>query len=647
MYRNLPLSLSALAALGAISPSAFAAGEPATPLQTMVVSATREETPLRQVGSSMTVITAEDIAHRGQNNVADVLRGVPGVDVVRSGGVGQTTSVFLRGADSRHTLVLIDGVEMNDPSNPGGLFDFAALQTDRIERIEILRGGESSLYGSDAIGGVIHIITKKGRGPLKFDLSGQGGSYDSFRFNGGVAGGDESLHYALDASRTETGGFSTADRRRGSRERDGYANTTVSGRLGAKLLENLDLDWTLRYNQFDTQLDNCGGPALPCDDPNYRTQADQLFTRGQGRLQLLDGLWEQKLGLAYSMGDRRNVNREDVAHPMETLHSAYQGEKIKLDWQNNLYLHETNTFSFGIENEEDRIHAEDHSTSAFGPYDSVLPLRTANTSGYYALDRIDLFERSHTTAAVRYDDHNRYGGKVTWRVTQAFSIDETGTRLKGNYGTGFKAPTLYQLYAPGTIYGAIGNPDLAAETSHGWDAGVEQDLFGDVLQVGASWFHNDFRNLIDYLGAAGYQNVAKARSEGVESFLEIRPMDGLSLRGNYTYTRAEDEKTGFALIRRPRHKGSFDANYRIVPGANLNLNILLVGARDDLDFSSYPTARVNLTGYALVNLAGSYDITEHVQIFARVDNLFDKRYEEVLGYGVAGVSGFGGVKVTY
>ncbi len=608
-------------------------------LEPMVVSATRTETPIKQVGSAITVITAKDIADRRSNTVAEILRGVPGLDVQSNGGIGQPTSVFLRGANSGHTLVLIDGIEMNDPSSTSNaFFNYSDLQVDNIERIEILRGAQSSVYGSDAIGGVINIITKRTQGKPQFRAEGQGGSYDSFKLGGGVDGGSDALNYGLSASRLETQGFSAADRRLGNTERDGYRNSTVTSRLGAQPRENLDLDWNLRFQEGKAQFDDCGGAR--CDDPNAFSVNKQLFTRGQGRLKLFDGFWEQTFGIAYSLTDRRTVDLPDTVSPFgnrAASRNAFEGDKVKVNWQSNFNLHETNTAILGVENEADRIvSASDR-----------IGVKSANTTGYYLQDQISLWNRWFTTAGVRFDEHNRVGGKVTWRITQVFAFDETGTRLKGSYGTGFKAPSLYQLFAPPAGFGPVGNPNLSPETSQSWDAGFEQSLWKQKAGFGASYFNNVFNNLIDFRFGQGYLNIDLATAEGIESFFEIKPLEGLSLRGNYTYTRTHDASTRARLFNRPTHKGSFDAHYRFLQGADVNVNILLVGSRDFQDFSTFPERRVALSGYALVNLAGSYDINRHLRLFARVDNLLDKNYQEILGYGTSGLAGYAGFSLNY
>jgi vitamin B12 transporter len=633
-----PASGLFIAAFTASSAVSATDQQPVERFDPVVVTATRTETPIQHVGSAITVITAEEIASRKLDTVADVLRVVPGLDVTRAGGVGQQTSVFLRGANSNHTLALIDGVEMNDPSNPTGAFDFSDLQADNIERIEILRGAQSAIYGSDAIGGVINIITKKGRGKPTLQVRGEGGSYDTFKVGGGALGGTERVDYSLNVSRLETGGFSAADQALGNRERDSYKNSTVSARLGAKTLDNLDFGWTLRYNEGKAMIDTGCDFVVPCDDAHSFSKNNELFTRGQGHLKLFDGLWEQTLGLAYSRTDRHSIYRFDRILPYTRDDNL--GEKIKVDWLNVLHLHETNTATLGIEDEEDRMTSE----STFGaPPPQPAIAKSMNNVGYFLQDQIRLLDRSFTTAGVRYDENNRFGGHVTWRVNQIFAITETGTRIKGSYGTGFKAPSLFQLFD--TRFGS-GNPDLKPETSRNWDVGFEQALWGERVQFGGSYFNNDIQNLIKTGPPPTFrqENIGRATAEGVEGFIEFRPLEGLILRGNYTYTRTRDQDTGQRLLRRPTHKGSFDAEYRFMEKAALHLNILMVGSKDDFLSTGAPGP---IPGYVVANLAGSYDVNNNLQIFARVDNLFDKRYQELFGFGTAGVSGFGGVKVSY
>ena len=605
-------------------------------LPNMVVTATRTETPENEVASAMTVITAKDIADRHISNVADALRTVPGLDVVRTGGLGQQTSIFLRGANSNHTLVLVDGVEMNDPSSPTGAFDFAFLQTDNIERIEVVRGAASAAFGSDAIGGVINVITKKGAGKLKLTGVAEGGSYGTWKTGGNISGGTERINYSFDASRLETAGFSAADKNLGNLMPNGYRNTTISGRTGFKVNEALDFGVTLRYGEGKSSLDNGGGKGA--DDPNFYGTFNELFTRGFGHLKLFDGFWEQTVGVAYSRTDRNNVNGVDSLNNFSSA-ATNLGQKVKLDYQNIFHVHKSNTVLVGVEEEADSLSSSASSDYPAWSYSSSasIPLKTMNTLGYYLQDQINLFDRSFTTLGVRYDDNNRFGGHETWRANELYTIKETGTRLRGSYGTGFKAPTLNQLYD--TIYGT-GNVNLKPETSHGWDVGVEQDVFKKLSTLGISYFDNAFNNLI-VANVAPYvnQNVSKAKANGIESFVEVRPMTDLTWRGSYTYQQTQNLDTGTQLLRRPRDKASFDTDYRFLEKAHFHVNLLMVGKKSD--YAS------TVAGYAMLNFAGSYDVHKNVQLFARIDNVLNKQYEEVYGYGTSGVAGYGGVKVNY
>jgi vitamin B12 transporter len=624
-------------------PVTFAlAEERTTTLEEIVVTATRIEGPVEEVASSVTVITKKDIESKKAKTVPEVLKSVPGLDISQSGGSGQLTDIFIRGAKTEHTLVMIDGVEMNDPISPGRSFDFAHLTVDNIERIEIVRGPQSTLYGSDAIGGVINIITKKGEGKPKFFISGEGGTYNAFSEVAGFSGGTKWVNYSLGISHLYTKGFSAANEKYGNTEKDGYENTSLSARVGVTPMECLDIDFIMRYIDAETDLDTKGGPGG--DDPNYVSRSKQLFLRTEGSLLLFKGLWEQKLGFSLSNHDRDYRDDKDAQHPDDSSKGLYNSKMWKVDWQHNLYLHKTNTLTTGIEYEEERGESEYSWESAWGPGENVFPEKIANIKGAYIQDKIVLYESFFTTLGIRLDDHSRFGSEFTYRIALAYLFKKTGTKIKVTHGTGFKAPSLYQLYAPATEWGPIGNENLNAEKSKGWDAGIEQHLFQNRLTFGATYFWNDFEDLIDFDWAKGYINIAKAHTEGAEIFVSARPVEDLTIRASYTYTDTQDKETGQRLLRRPLNKGSLNLNYLFLEKGNVNVDIIYVGKRDDVDPDTYE--RVKAGDYTLFNLAASYDITKNVQVFGRVENLFNKEYEEVKGYGTPGFSIFGGIKLS-
>lgn len=607
----------------------------------IVVTATRTEQPKLELGSSTTLIPFEDLKRAGKETVAEALDAVPGLDVVQNGGAGKTADVFIRGANSEHTLVMVDGVEVNDPMSPGRTFDLAHLSLDNIDRIEIVRGPQSTLYGSDAMGGVINIITKKGAGKPGFFISTEAGSYGTFRESAGVSGENKNVNYSLEASRFDTKGFSSSGEKYGNTEKDGYGNTTLGGRLGFKATETLEFNLIGRYVDAKNEVDNFEGEGG--DDPNYVIDSQQLILAANARLSLLKGKWEQRLGVSYNHIRRGLNNPTDELHPYDSSQGEYKGQLFKMDWQHNIYLHPTNTITAGIEYEREQGESRYIYESMWGPGQSLFPGESARTTGIYLQDSIKIQDTFFMTMGFRFDDHSRFGNKTTYRIAPAVVL-KSGTKLKATYGTGFKAPSLYQLYAPATAWGPVGNQNLEPEISKGWDVGIEQYLFQDRLTLSFTYFRNDFENLILYDFIQGYINISEAETKGYEIYMSARPVNALTIRGSYTYTRATDKENDEQLLRRPKHKANLIFNLKLFKKANANLSIIHVGKRFDL--FPYPT-RTEADAFTLFNLAASYQVTKNIEIFGRIDNLFDTEYELVLGYGTAGRSAYIGIKATY
>lgn len=598
-----------------------------------VITATRTETPLREIASSVTVISRGDLARKQNVLLSEVLRDVAGLDVVNSGGRGKATSVFMRGANSGHTLVLIDGVEMNDPISGNRAFNFGNLTTDNVERIEVLRGPQSTLYGSDAIGGVINIITRKGKGKPSFSVSSEYGARNTFIERASGRGGNDQVNFSFGLSQTNTDGISSAAKADGNDEGDGSRNTTFSGRLGLTPLKNkkLTFDFTLRYTDAKTAFDDRAGPGG--DDPNRSLKTKQWFTRGQTTLSLLDDRWVQTLGFSYTENGRRDSDAPS-AGSAGYIRSTFDGRFTKLDWQNTFKLHKTNKLIFGLETEEDKGHSTDNRFAN-------LSWQYARTNSFYVQDQISLANRFFAAIGVRRDDHSQFGSKWTWRVAPTYIFALTKTKLKASYGTGFKAPTIFQLYAAG-----FGNSSLQPEKSQGWDFGFEQPLFDTHVTFGVTYYKNIFESLIGFSGGK-YNTVVGANTSGIESFIDWKPTTNIGFRVNYTYLDTKSESTGLALTRRARHKASLDAYWRFLEKGMLSAGVIYTGRRQDQDFSSWPAKRVTLKDYTVVNLRASYKFTKNVELFGRVENVFDRRYQEVVGYGVPGATGYIGVKFRF
>lgn len=617
------------ALLAAQQPGGGGAGEePATapPAAPVVVSATRLEQPAAAAASSVEVITAEELERRQIRTVADALRTVPGVDVTRNGGPGGQTSVFLRGAKSEHTLVMIDGVVVNDPISPGRSFNFAHLTTANVERIEVVRGPQSTLYGSDAIGGVVNIITRKGTGDPGGFAQVEYGSFDTLNADAGAHGASGAFRYSLAASRQQSGGISAADADlEGNSEPDGYENTTVSARLGWEPGGRYGAELILRGTDADSDLDNGGGPGN--DDPNRTSETRRRTGRVQGWLSLLDHRWKQTLGYSLSAIEREGRNPPDSDHPATDTESRFEGSIRRADWQHDLVLTGRQTLVLGLEQQEER----GRSATSFGEF----PEKTARLNSAYVQHQFD-GDAAFLTLGARRDDHSRFGGVTTYRVTAAWRFAGAGTRLRGSYGTGFKAPTLLQLFD--------GNRELEPEESIGWDAGVEQDFAGGAATLSLTYFENRLDNLIVFDFATGYRNTGEAETRGQEWRLQVRPAE--TLQATLTYTRLDTEDAeGKPLVRRAEQQAGLDVAWRPAAATTLTLAARHVGERDDLDFSTFPATRVSKDPYTVVGLAASQDVGEAWRLFGRVENVTDADYQEVQGFGTPGRSAYAGVRL--
>ncbi len=628
-------SISILALAAALSAPSLLLAQ-AADVSPVVVTATLIPTPIDQVGSSISLITAQDIQDHQWRTVPDALQQVPGLDVVQSGGAGGQTSVFIRGANSNHTKVLIDGIEANDPSTPNDGFDFGQALTGGLARIEVLRGPQSSLYGSDALGGVIDIVTREGRGPIRLDATVEGGSFDTFNQSALVSGSDRRLSYAFGVDHVHVGAtpVTPLDLLAPGEARidDRYDNVTLSTKLGFDVNSVLGFGLVARYVDSDLKFTGENYDLYPLPDEPDAAQTNQkerqFFTRGEARLNLWDGRFANVFGLGYT--DCRTVTAapDDGFGASTTLSN---GDRIKFDWRGTLDLSMTETLVLGAEDRRDRI---------FSPQDA----QDSERAGYAELQSHPFADFSGAIS-VRYDADDRFDDKLTWRIAPAYTIAATGTLLKASYGTGFKAPTLTQLFVSFPSFNFFANSNLRPEESEGYDAGFEQPLFDNRLRFGATGFHNAIRNLItDNVDFTSYANIGRATTYGAESFVTVAPIRQVSLRVDYTYLVARDDIAHQELLRRPKTKIDFTAVWRPTDKLTLSATGLYVGARVDgnRDFS---ISRMTVGPYATFGVAGEYALTKTLTTFARIDNLADRRYEDPTGFQRPGIGAFGGIRI--
>ncbi len=612
-------------------------------LSDVVVTATRTNTSTLELANSISIIDSSEIAVKNDNNIFDLLKDVPGVSVTQQGSFGSLENVYIRGGNTEHTLVLLDGVEMNMPSDPSGTFDFSNLPVDNIKRIEVLRGPQSTLYGSDALAGVINIITKEGYGKPKFFLSSEGGSYNTYKGLLGANGSLNMLHYSVTLSKIKTDGFSSASSAFGNTEKDGYSDYNVSSNLALDVSGNFKLKFFGRFNNSNADYDQHGG--MFGDDPTYKYKSEEQTYRLQPELSLFDGMWTQTFGASFFRNVRKYKYDSTLYNPSSS-NSIYDGRRIKFDWQNNFKLDNDNLLTFGVETEEEQAISNYFSFSSYGIYISSFPKNSAYSSGFYLQDQSKISNCLFSTLGIRYDHHNQFGGEVTYRIAPAYMFWETGTKIKITYGTGFKAPSLFYLFDPTT-----GNSSLKPEKSTGWDAGIEQYFWKDKFSFGLTYFANTFNNLFGLDSLFKAININKAETNGIEFYFNVFPDEAFSFKGNFTYTHSKDlsantTDSGLPLIRRPKFTASLNFNCFFTKELNANAEIIYCGERDDKNFNPYPAVRVKLPSYSLVNLAASYQLFIPLKLYTRIENLFNTKYEEVYGYGTAGFSIYAGLKVT-
>lgn len=583
----------------------------------MVITPTRTEQPLKNIGSSVSVITQKDIEGSKAPLLLDVLRRAPGLEVTRTQGIGGTTSLFIRGASAAQTLVFIDGVQMNSPTT--GAFNFANLTTDNIERVEILRGPQGILYGSEAIGGVVNIITKRGTGDNKVVLGTEYGMRDTYRESIHVSGGKEKFDYSVGASYLKTHGISAAS---SGDEEDGYENFTGSSRFGWNFMGDGRIDTMVRGMHADFEYDGFLFGTGPVDDPDRRQTTDEILFSTKISKTLFD-IWTPSFLVSVNDTELKGFDPTDAAGEFRIPTRVW-----RLEHQSDFSLFDFDTITIGYEYEVQE-------GESVGRFDE----KTFWNNSIFLQNQMKLFDALNWTVGLRYDDYSTFGNNLTYRTTASYQIEEIGTRFHGSWGKGFRAPSLNELFFP-----FYGNPDLDPEKSTGWDFGIEKEIIKNKLTIDITYFENDFTDLITAAiqpdGSFLAENVARAESEGIETTLTYKPLTILSLTGTYTYTDTTDKEKDQQLPRRPRHKATLGISAQ--PLEKLHIDVIGVMVRDRIDSDGR-----EMDNYWTVNQVTRYDVTRLMAAYIRFENLFDYDYEEVTGFGTLGFTAYGGLEFKF
>jgi vitamin B12 transporter len=634
-----PLLLGARATGGAQEPADTARLEP------VVVTANRMATPVANVSAAVSVLDGRELEARGITSVAEALRDVAAVDVVRNGSYGGVTSAFVRGGEGDYVKVLVDGVPLNEP---GGVIDLADLTTDNIERIEIVRGPVSVLYGSDAVSGVVQVFTRRGTGALHGDVRLRAGTYTAVDASGGIAGGTETIDYAIAAARSRTDGVYPSNNE--------YANTVWSGTVGVSPDDRSDARLTVRYGASEYHYPTDGVGAVV--DENAFQRRDRIAL-GIEAVRAVSRRLEVRAGLALSQLDGGIDDRPDG--PADTLgYYAYSSVRTAVrrsaDVRANAFLPANAVLTVGGTVEWQRERSVEETQSEYGPGGSSFDA-TRTGRGVYAQLQAEPLERLALTVGGRLDHNSVFGTFMSYRGGISYGLP-TGTRIRAAVGTAFKEPTFLEHFADGPF--ARGNPELRPERTASWEAGVEQSLWGDRVVVTASWFSQRFRDLVQYAfvppepGAPNFFNVAAADAEGVESGVALALPLGFHVTGTYTYLRTAVVdagpdggpgtvlQEGARLLRRPTYAWGIVARRRFGVRGSVSGTLRHVGDRDDLDFTAFPSARVVLPSYLRVDVAGEVRVwggrarSPMIALTGRLENVFGADYSEVFGFRTPG-----------
>jgi len=617
-------------------------------LDTIVVTDTKTPKSLSHSTSAVAIITAEDFQRRNDRTLVDSLGLSQGLATFSSGGPGTNNTVRIRGGGSEQTLVLIDGAIVNSATL--GSFNFGTLTTDNIESVTVLRGAQSMLWGSDAMGGVIDIRTKRGTGTPTARIFSEYGSFNSIREGGSFAGQLGPVDLSVTLSRWDMSKFSSINYRRGASERDAFRNWQASSLLGVTGPWDGRLEIAFRWINNDIDLDSPSTFGGPFDVFKAKISTQQYVYSGSYHQPMTDW-WDQKITLAQARetsitqaGDtQRSITTGLESTPGSFNNSDIRTKSNRIEWQSNFKIGKPVLLTVGYQFREQ-----------LGENKGTFSEKTLSSHSGFAQLQLNLFDRFFATGGFRQDSYSSFGDATTYRVTGGYLIKETGTKLRTSYATGFRAPTINELFFPN-----FGNPNLKPEKSQSFDIGIDQQFWGNRVTVSGGYFWNRYRQLIvtafDPVGCAPFttfgfcaQNIGSAKTQGWEGSArvvlaeELPFMKLLDLQGQYTYTITRDLETGARLPRWPVHQGSVVLTYQPINPLNVTTTFRYVGSRFNSTGDQQP-----LPDFYVINLAASYDITPSLQGYVRVDNILNRHYEEVLYFGTPVRSVFGGVRVTF
>ena len=604
-------------------------------LSPIVVSATRVETPEEEIGKSVVVITAEELAQQKAASLTNALRGLLGIQVKQLGGPGAQQTISIRGLSAMYTQILVDGLPVRDPSETqGSAIEFMDnILLENIERIEITRGTSSTLYGSHAIGGTINIVTKKGEEKPEYFGAFEGGSMATFQESLGLRGRADKISYALTAKRTDSNGLD---------DHGDYSATSAAGQFGVDFSDAIALKLHLHY--ADSTLDLNDSPSFADnaivadqDDPDDQKDKTQMIGGAALTHQVSDA-FDYAVKFGYVISERTFEFGAEGDESGYASEAEYNGHTLTAEAQGNYWIHEAHLLTAGYTYEYEQFEQD---------LDGEREEPDAVRHALYAQDSATFFGDALTlTPGVRYQHHDQAGDRVDWETSVSYRLGESGARLHGHIGSGFRAPALYELYGASVFGGTrydYGNNDLNPEKSLGFDVGAAWKAF-DRLQLDLTYFRTDFDELIAF-GTTGYENVDGGESQGIEFEIRYAVAENADLTGSYTYTDAKDsDDKDFLGV--SEHEIGLTANYRFLEKWEAHAQFTYRSNHEIAVYDpvTYSSVRCTEDGYVNVNAGLDYALFDSLNVWARVENLLDEELTEN-GFETPGISAYGGIRL--
>jgi vitamin B12 transporter len=594
----------------------------------VVITATKVETPAESLGSAVTVITEDELREHHITRIEDALISVPGVEVTRQGGPGKLVSVTIRGSNANQVQIMVDGMRVKSPTL--GQFDFADLAIDGIDRIEVVRGPQSTLHGADAIGGVINIISKKGTGKPSAFASVEAGSYHTFREAVGTSGAFGPFNFALSGSKLDSRG------QQRTFENDDTEQHSLAGRFGFVFPWQGELSLAGRYLKSEIDVPFQGFGTFPRDPDSQQQSETYLYNLRYD--QAVMPWWRVAARIGQFWNNLGNQNGPLPAGDFPFV-SQINVRRREYELLSTWDMGKVNSLTLGVEHRKE-VGENRHTFT-----------EDVTTRSLFLQDELRLLDRVILGGGVRFEDSDAFGGEWTPRLSVAFLVRETDTKIRGGWAKGYRAPTINDLFFPdlsGGFCPPFGNPQLQPEKSKSWEAGLDQRFWNRRVRLSATYFRNNFENLITVVPVGAFcaqaGNVGSARTDGLEFSAQVEPLDWLVFTSGYTYLDTENERTGDPLSRHSRHRANVGVTVSPVKKLQLFAQWFLVGTQYDATVSGQNP------GYYRIDLGGTYRLLDRIGILdkldftTRIQNLTDERYQEVRGFTAQGFTAMVGLK---